>query len=96
LKPELLLEHTVPWQASRDSRPVWRRGSRERAGRVWQTSTCRPDCSRTCTKFHVGGVADPPDPHVLGLLDPDPDSLVRDMDPDPDPDPDPSIIKQKK
>jgi hypothetical protein len=30
-----------------------------------------------------------PDPHVLGL--PDPDPLVRGMDPDPDP----SIIKQK-
>jgi hypothetical protein len=36
----------------------------------------------------------------LGLLDPDPDSLVRGMDPDPDPaldpdpDPDPSIIMQ--
>ncbi len=31
----------------------------------------------------------------LGLLDPDPDPLVRGMDPDPDPalDPDPSIIK---
>jgi hypothetical protein len=27
----------------------------------------------------------------LGLMDPDPDSLVRGMDPDPDP----SIIKQK-
>jgi hypothetical protein len=42
---------------------------------------------------------DPPDPHVLGLLDPDPDPLVRGMDPDPDPaldpDPDPSIIMQK-
>ncbi len=36
-------------------------------------------------------VADPPDPYVLGLLDPDPDPLVRGMDPDPDP----SIIKQK-
>ncbi len=36
----------------------------------------------------------------LGLVDPDPDSLVRGMDPDPlvrsmDPDPDPSIVKQK-
>ncbi len=35
-----------------------------------------------------------------GLMDPDPDPLVRGMDPDPDPlvrgmDPDPSIIKQK-
>jgi hypothetical protein len=32
----------------------------------------------------------------LGLLDPDPDQLIRGMDPDPDPalDPDPSIIKQ--
>jgi hypothetical protein len=34
----------------------------------------------------------------LGLLDPDPDPLIRCMDPDPDPaldpDPDPSIIKQ--
>jgi hypothetical protein len=28
----------------------------------------------------------------LGLLDPDPDPLVRGMDPDPDP----SMIKQKK
>jgi hypothetical protein len=28
----------------------------------------------------------------LGLLDPDPDSLVRDIDPVPAPDPDPSII----
>jgi hypothetical protein len=31
----------------------------------------------------------------LGLLDPDPDPLVRGMDTDPAPDPDPSIIKQK-
>jgi hypothetical protein len=33
----------------------------------------------------------------LGLLDPDPDPLVRGMDPDSDldPDPDPSIIMQK-
>ncbi len=33
----------------------------------------------------------------LGLLDPDPDPLVRGMDPDPDPalDPLPSIIMQK-
>ncbi len=33
----------------------------------------------------------------LGLLDPDPDPLVRGMDPDPalDPNPDPSIIMQK-
>ncbi len=32
----------------------------------------------------------------LGLLDPDPDPIVKDMDLDPDPamDPDPSIIKQ--
>jgi hypothetical protein len=34
----------------------------------------------------------------LGLLDPDPDPLVRGMDPDTDPaldpDPDPSVIKQ--
>jgi hypothetical protein len=36
-------------------------------------------------------VPDPPDPQVLGLLDPDPDPLVRGMDPDPDP----SIIMQK-
>jgi hypothetical protein len=37
---------------------------------------------------------DPPDPHVLALLDPDP--LDRGMDPDPNHalDPDPSIIKQ--
>jgi hypothetical protein len=34
--------------------------------------------------------------HVfLGLLDPDPDPLVRGMDPDQNSDPDPSIIKQK-
>ncbi len=26
---------------------------------------------------------DPPDPHVFGLLDPDPDPLIRGMDPDP-------------
>jgi len=36
---------------------------------------------------------------LLDLLDPDPDSLVRNMDPDPDPaldsDPDPSIIMHK-
>ncbi len=32
---------------------------------------------------------------ILGLLDPDPDPIVRGMDPDPDPAPDPSIIKQK-
>jgi hypothetical protein len=37
-----------------------------------------------------GGVGDPnpdppdPDSHVFGLLDPDPDPLVRGMDPDPD------------
>jgi hypothetical protein len=33
----------------------------------------------------------------LGLMDPDPDPLVRGMDPDPalDPDPGPSVIKQK-
>ncbi len=39
----------------------------------------------------AGSVADPdpPDPHVLGLLDSDSDPLVKDMDPDP------SIIKQK-
>jgi hypothetical protein len=36
---------------------------------------------------------DPPDPHFLGLPDPDLDPLVRYMDPDSDPDP--SIIKQK-
>jgi hypothetical protein len=36
---------------------------------------------------------DPPDPHVLDLLDSDP--LVRVMDPDSDPAPDPSITKQK-
>ncbi len=36
---------------------------------------------------------DPPDPHVLGL--PDPDSLFRGMDLALNPDPDPSIIKQK-
>jgi hypothetical protein len=30
----------------------------------------------------------------LGLLDPDPDPLVRGMDPDPAPDLDPSIIMQ--
>ena len=41
---------------------------------------------------------DPPDQHVLGLLDPVPDPSVRGMDPDPDPAPDldPSITKQKK
>jgi hypothetical protein len=45
---------------------------------------------------------DTPDPHVLGLPDPDPlvrgmdpDPLVRGMDPDPDLAPYPSIIKQK-
>ncbi len=32
---------------------------------------------------------------VLGLLDPDPDTLVRGTDPDPAPGPDPSIIMQK-
>jgi hypothetical protein len=32
----------------------------------------------------------------LGVLDPDPDPLVRGMDPAPDPAPDPSIIKQKQ
>jgi hypothetical protein len=32
---------------------------------------------------------DLPDPHVVGLLDPDPDPFVRGMDPDP------SINKQK-
>jgi hypothetical protein len=37
---------------------------------------------------------DPSDPHVLGLLNPDPVPLVRGMDPDQAPDPDPSIIMQ--
>ncbi len=37
--------------------------------------------------------SDPSDPYVLGLLDPDPDTLVRGLDPDPAPDP--SIIKLK-
>ncbi len=32
---------------------------------------------------------------VFGLLDPDPDPLVRGMNPDPALDPDPSIIMQK-
>jgi hypothetical protein len=32
---------------------------------------------------------------LLGLLDPDPDPLIRDMDPNLAPDPDPSIINQK-
>ncbi len=36
---------------------------------------------------------DPPDPHVLGLLDTDPDPLVRGMHPDPAPDP--STTNQK-
>ncbi len=30
-------------------------------------------------------IPDPSDPYVFGLLDPDPDPLVRGMDPDPDP-----------
>ncbi len=34
---------------------------------------------------------DPPDPHVLGLPETDPDPLDRGMDPDPDP----FIIMQK-
>ncbi len=40
---------------------------------------------------------DPSDRMFFGLLDPDPDLLVRGMDPDPatELDPDPSIIKQK-
>jgi hypothetical protein len=53
----------------------------------------------TILSIVLTSVADPdsPDPHVLGLLDPDPDPLVRGMDLDPDPvsDPDPSITKQK-
>ncbi len=43
------------------------------------------------------GLLEPdPNPLVRGM-DPDPDPLVRGMDPDPDPDPDldPSCIKQK-
>jgi hypothetical protein len=32
--------------------------------------------------------------HMLGLLDPDPDLLVRGVDPDPDLAPEPSIIMQ--
>jgi len=36
------------------------------------------------------GDPDPQDPHVLGLLDPDP--LVRGADPDPDLTPDPSLF----
>jgi hypothetical protein len=39
---------------------------------------------------------DPSDPYGFGLLDPDPDPLVRGMDPDAALDPDPSITKQKK
>jgi hypothetical protein len=40
---------------------------------------------------------DQSNPHVLGLLDPDPDPPVRGMDPDPeqDPYPDHSIIMQQ-
>jgi hypothetical protein len=37
---------------------------------------------------------DPPDPHALGLLDPDLDLLVGGVDPDPDLAPEPSIIMQ--
>jgi hypothetical protein len=41
--------------------------------------------------FLVCSVGDPdPDPHFLGLFDPDP--LVRSMDPAPDLDPDPSLF----
>jgi hypothetical protein len=39
-------------------------------------------------KQYCGPDPDPPDPHVFGLLDPDPDPLVRTMDPDQVPDPD--------
>jgi hypothetical protein len=39
--------------------------------------------------------SDPPDPFVFGLLDPDPDPLVRGTDLDLALDPDPSIIRQK-
>jgi hypothetical protein len=38
--------------------------------------------SRKCLSARVAD-PDPPDPHALGLLDPDPDPLVRGMDPDP-------------
>jgi hypothetical protein len=43
-----------------------------------------------CNRNILISVADP-DPRFLGLLDSDPDSLVRGMDPDPDP----SSIKKK-
>ncbi len=38
--------------------------------------------SQKCLSARVAD-PDPPDPHDLGLLDPDPDPLVRGMDPDP-------------
>ncbi len=41
---------------------------------------------RTPVKSSVGD-PDPQDPHVLGLLGPDPNPLVTGMDPDPDPNP---------
>ena len=44
----------------------------------------------------LGASVGDPDPHVLGLLDPDPDPSVRGMDPYPAPDLDPSIINHKK
>ncbi len=43
-----------------------------------------------CSELLASSVADP-DPYFLGLLDPDPDPLVRGMDPDPDS----SITKEK-
>ncbi len=47
--------------------------------------------SYACLDIRKSSVADldPSDPYVFGLLDPDPDPLVRGMDTDP------SIVKQK-
>jgi hypothetical protein len=61
----------------------------------------RANLSLVFRNMAVSSVADPDPPYsyrmFLGLLDPDPDPLVRGMDPDPVPEPnlDPFITKQK-
>ncbi len=57
----------------------WRAMDAQNGGVALKASVADPD-------------PNPPDPHVFGLLDPDPDPSVIGMDPDPNP----SAIKQFK
>ncbi len=58
-----------------------------------RTVLVNPNISLTSPVSRLADLDPIPDPYVLGLLDSDPDPLVRGMDPDTAPDP--SINKQK-